>query len=113
MSSSFFIQLFHILFVGPLFLYIGIKQKEMPSLMFKASAFLGGFIILYHSYKAYLKFAEKKAPWVNLIHILLVGPLLLIIGINGEKTPRYMFEILFMLAFAVIGYHGYYLAIGE
>jgi hypothetical protein len=50
-----------------------------------------------------------KGYWVNLIHILLVGPLLLYIGYNGEKTPRLYFELLLMLGFAAIGYHGYYM----
>lgn len=113
MSAPLFLRLFHVLFVGPLFLYIGIRQKEIPSFIFKACIFLGGFIIVYHCYKGYLKFTEKKSPWSNLIHILLIGPLLLAIGTNGVKTPRYMFEILFMLAFAVIGYHSYYLFRGE
>jgi hypothetical protein len=50
-----------------------------------------------------------KGYWVNLIHILIVGPLLVYIGYNREKTARLYFELLLMLAFAAIGYHGYYL----
>jgi hypothetical protein len=50
-----------------------------------------------------------KGYWVNLIHILLVGPLLVYIGYNSEKTHRLYFELLLMLGFAAIGYHGYYL----
>jgi len=48
-------------------------------------------------------------PWVNYIHLFIVGPLLLYIGLNREKTERRYFEILLMLGFAAIGYHGYYL----
>ena len=113
MASSLFVHLFHILIVGSLFIYIGIKQKQITVWLFKVSAFLGGFIVLYHLYKAYIKYTEKKALWVNLLHIFIIGPLVLLIGINGENTPRYMFELLLMLGFAVIGYHGYYLIIGE
>jgi hypothetical protein len=35
--------------------------------------------------------------------------LLIYIGYNGDKTARKFFEILLMLGFASIGYHGYYL----
>jgi hypothetical protein len=40
---------------------------------------------------------------------VIVGPILIYIGYNREKTSRKYFEILLMLGFAAIGYHGYYL----
>jgi lipoprotein signal peptidase len=52
---------------------------------------------------------QGKGYWVSLIHILLVGPLLVFIGYNAEKTSRLYFELLMMLGFAAIGYHGFYL----
>ena len=70
---------------------------------------IGIIIILYHGYKTYIKVKDNKNPWVNLFHIFFVGPLLIYIGYNGEKTTRKFFEILLMLGFASIGYHGYYL----
>lgn len=70
---------------------------------------LGLIIIFYHCYKVFNYMKQGKSYWVNLIHILLVGPLLVYIGYNGEKTARLYFEMLIMLAFAAVGYHGYYL----
>jgi hypothetical protein len=70
---------------------------------------LGIFIILYHAYKRHVKVNSGKNPWVkNLIHILIVGPLLIYIGYNKKATPRSAYELLLMLGFATIGYHGYY-----
>jgi len=43
--------------------------------------------------------------------MFIIAPTLLIIGLNKDATPRYYFEILLMLAFASIGYHGYYMAV--
>jgi hypothetical protein len=60
-------------------------------------------------YKAYNNIQHKKGYWVNLIHIILVGPLLIYIGYHGAKTSRLYFELLLMLGFAAIGYHGYYM----
>jgi hypothetical protein len=74
---------------------------------------LGIIIIIYHSYKAYIKLKAGKNPWVNWIHILLVGPLLIYIGYNNKNTPRLYYELLLMLGFAAIGYHGYYMILGE
>ena len=109
MDASFFVHLFHILIVGGLFLYVGIKKTEIPSFMYSFLLILGIIIIFYHGFKVYKKLKEGLNPWVNYIHIFIVGPLLVYIGLNKEKTQRLYFEILLMLGFASIGYHGYYL----
>jgi hypothetical protein len=103
------VHLFHILIVGSLFLYVGVTRTSIPMFMYSVLITLGSVIILYHSFKFYKKVIAGTNPWVNYIHILLVGPLLIYIGLNREKTQRRYFELLLMLAFAAIGYHGYYL----
>ena len=109
MDISILVHLFHILIVGGLFLYVGMNRENIPKSLFNVLFYLGIFIILYHLYKAYGYLKIDKGIWVNLIHIFIVGPLLIYIGYNGEKTTRKFFEILLMLGFASIGYHGYYL----
>jgi hypothetical protein len=108
-SHNAVIHLFHIIIVGSLFLYIGIAQSKIPSFFYPMLLILGIIIIIYHIYKAYIKIKSGKNPWANYIHILLVGPLLIYIGYNNKSTPRYYYELLLMLGFAAIGYHGYYL----
>jgi hypothetical protein len=109
MSASLFVHLFHILIIGGLFLYVGITRTNIPNFMYYVLLVLGGIIILYHAYKVYKKIKEGSNPWVNYIHVFIVGPLLVYIGINREKTQRFWFELLLMLGFASIGYHGYYI----
>ena len=109
MNKHLFVRVFHIVIVGALFLYVGIKQTEIPKFLFPVLLALGTGIVLYHAYKAFVHLQHTKSYWVNLIHILLVGPLLIFIGYNREETPRMYFEMLLMTCFAVIGYHGYYL----
>ena len=103
------IHLAHVLIFGSLFLYVGIKRTEICSWMFPVLFGLGILIFGYHSFKLYVKYVDGKNPWVNLIHLLLVAPVVTYIGYYGTDTPRYVFEILLMLGFAVIGYHGLYL----
>jgi hypothetical protein len=103
------VNLFHIIFVGGLFLYFGITQTNNPKIALQILMYLGLLIIIYHSYKTYLYNIAGKNYWVNLIHIFIVGPLLVYIGYNSDKTPRLYFELLLMLGFASIGYHSYYL----
>lgn len=109
MSPNLFVHLFHILIVGSLFLYVGIAKTNIPNFMYSVLLVLGIIIILYHGFKVYKKLNAGLNPWVNYIHIFIVGPLLLYIGLNREKTQRLYFEILLMLGFSSIGYHGYYL----
>ena len=108
-NNHLFVHLFHILFVGGLFLYVGIKGIGIPLFMFPILKYLGIIIIIYHLFKAYLKIQDNKSAWVNYLHILLFGPLLIIIGVNGLDTSRKYFELLLMAGMASIGYHGYYL----
>jgi hypothetical protein len=108
-SSHVLVHIFHILFVGGLFLYVGINGVKIPAFIFPLLMYLGIIIIIYHSYKAYLKILLDKSAWVNYFHIFLIGPLLIIIGLNGIDTSRKYFELLLMAGMASIGYHGYYL----
>ena len=111
MNSESIVHLFHVLIIGSLFLYVGIQRTNIPTFMFPLLLGLGVIVILYHIFKVYTYMKLGKGYWVNLIHILLVGPLLVYIGYNGEKTARLYFELLLMLGFAAIGYHGYYMLV--
>ena len=109
MKKHTIVHLLHVIIIGGLFLYVGISRDKIPSILYPILLTLGAVIILYHMYKAYNHIKAKESIWVSLIHIILVGPLLIYIGHTREKTERRFFELLLMLGFASIGYHGYYL----
>jgi len=95
--------------VAGLFLYVGIQRTAISTLLYPILLGLGVLLFFYQAFKAYMKVANGKNPWVNLIHVILIAPLLVYIGWQGEETPRFAFELLLLLGFAVIGYHSYYL----
>jgi CHASE2 domain-containing sensor protein len=109
MDTATLVHIFHILIIGSLFLYVGITKTNMPNFMYMVLLVTGIVIICYHGYRAYQKLMDGKFPWVNYIHMFLVGPVLVYIGLQKEKNQRMMFEIVLLLGFASIGYHGYYL----
>lgn len=109
MDSHTFVHLFHIIIVGALFLYVGIRRDALSNAWFQGMFWLGLFIIGYHVFKIYGYLQIQKGIWVNLIHVIIVGPLVAYIGYFGKDTPRKYFEMLLMAAFASIGYHMYYL----
>jgi hypothetical protein len=104
-----YLHLFHVFFVGSLFMYVGVQRTAIPAFLYYVLLGLGVILFFYQAYKAYMKVVDGKNPWVNLIHVALVAPLLIYIGFKGEDTPRPAFELLLLLGFAAIGYHGYYL----
>lgn len=110
-SHDLIVHVFHLIIVGSLFLYVGIVQTKIPSFFYPLLLYLGIFIFVYHGYKAFKKMQAGKNAWVNFIHILLVAPLLIYIGYFNTTTPRFCYELLLMLGFAAIGYHGYYILV--
>ena len=108
MDGHLILSLFHLLAVVPFFLYVGIQRAAMADQVYTSLWILGAIITVYHGYKALIKYKNASPSlWVNLIHMLVVGPLLIFIGAKGKDTPRYAYELLLMVAFAAGGYHLY------
>jgi len=102
MNEHTLLHIAHLLILGPFLLYIGFGYP----IPLQAVAAVGLFVILYQAYKTYKKYSGGESLWVNLFHVLVVGPALLAYGLSGQ---RYLRELILMLGFAAIGYHGYYL----
>ena len=105
------INLFHILAVGPFFLYVAMVRGQLMPWIFNVMTGLGLLVLVYHGLTAIKKYyAQSLSTWVNLIHVIGVAPLLVYVGVKGYDTPRWAFELLAMLAFGTIGYHIYAIA---
>jgi hypothetical protein len=108
MDTHILLALFHILGVVPFFLYVGFQRSAIDNIVYTVLLTLGVIITFYHGYKAWIRYsAASPYLYVNLIHLLIVGPLLIYIGAKGKDTPRYAYELLLMIAFAAGGYHLY------
>ena len=112
MNAHMILSLFHVFLVVPVLFYVFYNRAANPDWIYKLLLGLGAFIIVYHAYKSLLKFQAKSASiWVNIIHVLFVGPLLVYIGYQGKKTERPAYELLGLITFAALGYHLYYLVL--
>lgn len=108
MDTHLLLALFHIFFVVPLFIYVAINKSDTLEVVYKGLLGLGLFIVLYHAGKAYFRWlASSSMLWINVIHILFVGPLLVYIGYYAKNTPRPAYEMLALLGFSALGYHLY------
>lgn len=112
MNSHQLLSLFHVLVVGPLFLYVS-TATSLPAFVFPVLLTLGAVVLGYQGYKAYTKIAAGSGGYkINLFHVIAVAPVLLYIGYEKPDPNDFIYQILLMLGFAVIGYHGYYLIHG-
>lgn len=112
MDSHLLLSLFHIFAVVPLFLYVAIQRGNIPTGLYGFLLALGAFITVYHGYKAFTRYMSGSSSlWVNLIHVLYIGPLLIYIGYREKDTPRYAYELLALAGFAALGYHMYQLVL--
>jgi hypothetical protein len=102
------INLFHIFAVAPFFLYVAFMRGQLPPWIFQMLIGLGVVILAYHGFKSYLKWkAQSTSLWINLVHVLVVAPVLIFVGVKGYDTPRWGYEVMAMLAFGTLGYHLY------
>lgn len=100
-----FLQLFHIFIVASLFIYVGTVQNNSPSYIFLILMILAIVIFGYHLYRF---FTNPGHGWINIIHIVIIAPLLFYIGTNAAKTERKFYEYLLLLGFAALGYNAFY-----
>lgn len=108
MNHHIVLATFHIIAVVPFFLYVGFTRAANPEWIYNVLLGLGLFLFAYHAYSAARRFiARSPYIWVNLIHALLIAPLLVWIGVSGKKTPRAAYELLLLVAFSALGYHMY------
>ena len=111
MDARVLLNLFHIILVAPLFLWAGMIRSNAPEYLYLVLLVLGIILFFYQGYKAYIRFVQKSNYiWVNLLHIILIAPLLIYIGLNKKETPRPAYELLLLAGFSVLGYHLYELA---
>ncbi len=104
-----FYSIFHVLIAAPFLIFVGIVGSELPAWVYSVLAVVVGGIVGYHGWRAFQKLAQGRSAWINWIHLLLVVPALLWIVVQKEKTPRRAFEMVLILGFAAMGYHGYQL----
>ena len=108
MASHIPINLFHLLVIAPFFIYVAFMRGQLVPWIFHILLGLGLLVLVYHAYKTAIKWnASSVSVWVNIIHVILVGPLLIYIGAKSYDTPRWAYEVLAMTGFAAGGYHLY------
>ena len=93
-----YIYLTHVLFSAPVFIYLGHNPEIKKDWLSKVIIGLGLFVVLYHLFKFYTAWNLGYVNWVNIIHALVIGPLLIFAGWN--RNLLYPWSQIFL----VLGY---------
>jgi hypothetical protein len=96
------ISLFHIFIVAPLLIYVGVKQK-LSHTFYHFLYYLGIGIILFHLFKSIKKI--PRIAYINYLHVLLFGPLLVSIGYKERNTPLFVYDMIEFLGVLSLFYH--------
>lgn len=102
-NIHFIISLIHILIIGPLFIYIGIKRPTNNLFYFLLAIFA---IIIVISF-IYRYIYKQLYEWLY-VHLLLFASLLFYISylkFTKEKIPNFLYSFLIAIGFGAIGYH--------
>jgi len=100
------INLFHILVVVPLFLYVGFMRSNTPLWLDWVLLAMGSVVVLYHLSKVVM----GTGDWINWFHALIVGPVMIYLGssrtlLRSQKVEGMWYSILTMLGGAALVYH--------
>ena len=100
MKFRIIISLIHIFITGIFLLYLGWEENNSPKWAYILSLILGILIFL-----VWVIRIKSKNIFMIIIHLCIVVPLLLAIGLLKNKTPIYLYKISIIIGSASIGYH--------
>ena len=81
-----YIYLTHVLFSAPVFIFIGHNPEIKKDWLSYLIIGLGLVVVLYHLSRLYNSWSLGYINWVNVIHALIIGPLLIYAGWNRNLS---------------------------
>ena len=112
MDAYFLVAIFHVVVIVPLLLWVGFNRAATPEWLYSVLFGTGILVLVYHASKAVSRLiAASPVVWINLIHVLLIAPLLIWIGYYAKRTERPAYDMLLIAAFGAFGYHLYKLVV--
>ena len=97
------VNAFHIFFVGPFLIYIGIKKPQI-FWIYVLLLILGICLFFKFLYELCMKKVSQSTIWY-LIHMLLFSTLMIFMGINNITSPKICYSLLLAIGISAFGYH--------
>mgnify|MGYP003978945813 FL=1 len=97
------IHLLHILVSAPLMIYVGHDRGTGDNWLYQLVLVVGILALLYHAYLFINKYTNTNyISWVNLIHVLVVAPVLIYIGLNKKNVVYPFWQICIVLGYGAL-----------
>jgi len=103
MNDATMLHLIHMLFSGPLLIYVALVQPTSPY-VYWLLLLLGIAICFKFTYSAFTTEFSQRHVWFA-IHAILFSSLLIYVGSMGPDTPKVGYSLLLAVGIAAIGYH--------
>lgn len=98
-----YLHILHILFIGPLLMYVGLV-KPQNVIAYNVLLGLGVLVMLKFGYLLVTESLTQKSVWY-ILHIVLFGFISLYVGIKQKQTPRVGYSLLLATGISAFGYH--------
>lgn len=104
MAKHYDLHLIHILFSGPLLMYVGYAKPE-NIWIYRALLATGITVCIMFAYKMYvMRPWSERHVWFAL-HAVVFAGLLIYVGLKGTSSPQVAFSLLLTVGIAAFGYH--------
>lgn len=103
-KEEFGVHLAHILFSGPLLMYVG-HQKPDAAWIYKLLLVLGVILVALFGYKSIKHQPLSQMHVFYVLHACAFGGLLIYVGIHGRKSPDVVFSLILVVGVGAFGYH--------
>lgn len=97
------VHLVHILFIGPLLIYIGL-MKPQNVIIYNVLLCLGLLVFVKFIYLLATQAISQRSVWY-VLHIVLFACIALYVGVQRNNTPRIGYSLLLATGISAFGYH--------
>lgn len=97
------INVFHIIFVGPFLMFIGIT-KPKNDFIYNILLILGLLVCLKFMYLLITRKLSQSSVWY-IIHVIMFSTIAIYVGLLKSKVPNIGYSLLVAIGVAAFGYH--------
>lgn len=97
-------NLIHILFSGPLLMYVG-HQKPEQQWIYTLLLVIGIFLVVFFAWHIFEHLPVSQRHIWLILHAVVFSGLLIYVGFKGPKASQVAFSLLLAIGIAAFGYH--------
>jgi len=97
------VNLLHVLFIGPLLIYIGIF-KPQNGIFYNILLGLGILVLFKFTYLTLTQKLTQKSVWY-ILHVILFSMIAIYVGVNKQQTIKIGYSLLLATGLSAFWYH--------